>query len=312
MGERFVSSSIPPAARASAPVARGGGAVVWRCVLAVAMGGGGSVAWGQAAPATNPATTAPTTARAVGAAAATRPATNGVRGVTTQPGGGMVLNFKEASIDSVLDELSAAAGFIVVKVVKPEGRVTLVSKQPVNPQEAIELLNTVLRTPIGGGTGYAAIQQERVLKIVPLDQARRLNIPVRTGADPNQIKDTDELITQVIPLRSVDAMQLKNDLTPLINTSQADFTANASSNTLVITDTSANVKRVVKIVAALDTAQIDSATVKVFQLQYANAATTAKLITDVFAAPDAAQQGGGGGGGNPFRRLFGGGGGGGF
>ena len=59
--------------------------------------------------------------------AATRPTTtttNGARNITTQPGGGMILNFKEASIDSVLDELSAAAGFIVVKVVKPEGRVT--------------------------------------------------------------------------------------------------------------------------------------------------------------------------------------------
>src|SRR4051794_25774364 len=262
--------------------------------LAIALAAATPTPWWTASAQDAGSTTRPTGAatQPAGIGAATRPTTNGARNITTQPGGGLLLNFREASIDSVLDELSAAAGFIVVKVVKPEGRVTLVSKQPVKPQEAIELLNTVLRTPIGGGAGYAAIQQDRVLKIVPLDQARRLNIPVRTGADPDKIKDTDELITQVIPLRSVDAMQLKNDLTPLINTSQADFTANASSNTLVITDTSANVKRVVKIVAALDTAQIDSATVKVFQLQYANAATTAKLITDVFAAPDAAQQGG--------------------
>src|ERR1700733_4932177 len=54
---------------------------------------------------------------------------NGVHGVTTEPGGGMLLNFRDANIENVLDELSAAAGFIVVKEVKPEGRVTLVSKQ---------------------------------------------------------------------------------------------------------------------------------------------------------------------------------------
>jgi hypothetical protein len=52
-----------------------------------------------------------------------RNGTNGNSGATThitsQPGGGLMLNFRDASIDSVLDELSAAAGFIVVKEVKP-------------------------------------------------------------------------------------------------------------------------------------------------------------------------------------------------
>ena len=75
-----------------------------------------------------------------------------MHGITTQPGGGLSLNFKDATIDSVLDELSAAAGFIVDEGgAKPEGRVTLVSKQPVKPDEAIELLNRVLRN-----AGYAA------------------------------------------------------------------------------------------------------------------------------------------------------------
>src|ERR1700709_2566681 len=68
-----------------------------------------------------------------------------LHGVTTQPGGGLLLNFKDAGIDAVLDELSAAAGFIVVKEVKRAGRVTLVSKQAVSKEDAVGLLNTVLR-----------------------------------------------------------------------------------------------------------------------------------------------------------------------
>jgi general secretion pathway protein D len=247
---------------------------------------------------------------------ASRPATvngNGAHGVTTQPGGGMTLNFKEATIDSVLDELSSAAGFIVVKEVKPEGRVSLVSKQPISPSEAIALLNTVLRNA-NGTTGYTAIQQDRILKIVNRDSAKRLNIPVRSGSDPDKIGATDELITQVIPLRFADAVQLKTDLQPLVNP-EADFTANASSNALVITDTSANVKRVVQIVNALDTHLADAAEVKVFPLEYASAASAAKLINDVFSAQNdvtagrGGQQGGnrqgggngpGGGGFGPF------------
>src|SRR5213082_688511 len=142
----------------------------------------------------------------------TRPNNNGVHGVTTQPGGGLLLNFKDANIDAVLDELSSAAGFIVVKEVKPEGKVTLISKQAVKPAEAVELLNTVLRN-----AKYAAIQQGRILKIVNADAAKRLNIPVRSGSDPEKIANTDELITQVIPLRYADATQLRQDLQTMIN-----------------------------------------------------------------------------------------------
>jgi general secretion pathway protein D len=264
-----------------------------------------------AQPTTAPAP-APTTAPTTAPVAVRRNGNNGAngnRGVTTAPGGGLILNFQNASIDSVLDELSSSAGFIVVKETQPTGRVSLESRQPVKPEEAVSLLNTVLKN-----VGYAAIQQGRVLKIVQRDKAKKSNIPVRTGSDPTKIEATDELITQVIPLRYADAQQLKTDLAPLIDTSQADFTSNASSNALVMTDTSANIKRLVEIVNALDTHLADSASVLVKQLQYASAANAARLINDLFGANAAArnrvgQQGVGGGGGFPGFGGFGGGGG---
>jgi general secretion pathway protein D len=244
------------------------------------------------------ATTAPITQRNSNNAATTSPH------VTTQPGGSLLLNFKDASIDSVLDELSSAAGFIVVKEVKPEGRVTLVSKQPVSPAEAISLLNTVLKN-----AGYAAIQQERILKVVRRDAAKRANIPVRSGSDPTKIANTDELITQVIPLRQADAVQLRQDLAPLIST-EADFTANQSSNALVITDTSANIKRVVEIVAALDGHLADSASVLVKQLKYSTATNAARLVEELFGDQAAAAGSGRNQQGQPqFGGFFGGGGG---
>src|SRR5205814_178 len=62
----------------------------------------------------------------------------------------------------------------------------------------------------------------------------------------------------------------------------ADFTANSSSNALVMTDTAANIRRVVQIVAALDANLADAAEVKVFQLEYASASGAANLINDLF------------------------------
>jgi len=222
---------------------------------------------------------------AVAQTTTTQPTSRPIRELTgvVQKNGKMTLNFQDASIDVILDELSSAAGFIVVKEVKPQGRVTLVSRQPISPDEAISLLNTVLRN-----ANYAAIQQDRILKIVDASAAKRLNIPVHTGSDPDKIANTDELITQVIPLKYADATQLKTDLQPLVSP-DADFTSNASSNALVITDTSANVRRVVQIVADLDTSVADSIDVKVFQLVYASSTDAAKLINDVFGNLDSSR-----------------------
>src|SRR5687767_1241250 len=89
---------------------------------------------------------------------ATRPATQPANGQIIRADGGIILNFKDASIDAVLEQLSDVAGFVVVKETKPEGRVTLLSKQPVKRDEILPILNTVLRN---AGTGYAAIQQGR-------------------------------------------------------------------------------------------------------------------------------------------------------
>jgi general secretion pathway protein D len=243
-------------------------------------------------PTTMPATTAPTTAPTAM--------------VTTVPGDGLLLNFKDASIDSVLDQLSAVAGFIVVRQTPVSGRITLESKQPVSREEAVSLLNTVLNT-----NGYAAIQMGRILKIMTTDAAKKADIPVHVGSEPSDIADTDELITQVIPIRYADAVQLKTDLTPLIN-SNADVTANASSNTIIVTDKSSNIRRLVQIISSMDTHLATSADVRVFQLKFAAASSAAKLINDVFAQSTQIgnTQTEPGGGFNPFSRFrgFGGGG----
>ncbi len=227
------------------------------------------------------------------ATAPTRPGAG--PGGVTRSNGGLVFDFRGASINTVLDELSTAAGFIIVRQVEPEGTVTLTSRQPVNPEEAVTLLNTVLYE-----AGYVAVKQGRILKVVDRDDAGSQPIPVRSGSDPAVIEPTDELITQIIPLRHADATQLLEDLKPVVNP-EAPFTANGSSNALVVTDTSANVRRLVEMVNALDQSLADSVSVRVFQLEFANAGEAAALINEVFgelAVGPGGEGGGGSSGGN--------------
>jgi len=193
------------------------------------------------------------------------------------------MNFKDMPLETVLEQLSEMTGLVIVKDVTVEGRISVISKQPMNVNEAIELLNAVLKEK-----GYVGIRTGRILKLVKLDEAKKRNIPVRTGNDPKLIADTDELITQVIPVKYIDAAQLKKDFTPLIPT-YADLSANAGSNTLIMTDTSSNIKRVVEIIRAMDQQSTVVTEVKVFQLKYANSASAARLINEIFKDDDQQQ-----------------------
>ena len=196
------------------------------------------------------------------------------------PGEPLRLNFKDASLHTVLEYISEATGLIIVQEPVVDGRVTIMSHQPLDTEEAIALLDTVLKSK-----GYAAIRTGRNLRIVALSQAGKENVPVFSGNDPENIPVADKVVTQIIPVRYADATKLKTDLTPLI-ASTATLTANAASNALVLVDTQANIRRIVEIVQALDGQMSGVAEVKVFQLKYANATNAAKLITDLFKPDD--------------------------
>jgi general secretion pathway protein D len=197
----------------------------------------------------------------------------------------LVMNFKDASLQAVLEYLSETSGLVIIEEVKPEGRVTIMNGQPMHEAEAVALLNTVLKEK-----GYAAIPMGKTLKIVTLEEAKKRNIPVYSGSDPEAIPATDQLVTQVIPLQFTDAVQLKRDLAPLIP-AYADLSSNAAGNALILTDTQANIRRIVEIVHSLDARMASVSEVKVFQLKYANATNAAKLINDLFQQQSTAMGG---------------------
>jgi len=61
-----------------------------------------------------------------------------------QPKNEILLNFQGAQLSDVLNYLSEAAGFVIVQEAPITGTVNIVSRQPIGPEEAVDLLNTVL------------------------------------------------------------------------------------------------------------------------------------------------------------------------
>ena len=63
---------------------------------------------------------------------------------TTQ-GQPLRLNFKDTSLQAILEYLSEAAGLVIVGEAPVDGGVTVMSRRPMSTEEAISLLDTLLR-----------------------------------------------------------------------------------------------------------------------------------------------------------------------
>lgn len=198
------------------------------------------------------------------------------------------LNFRGAPLDLVLNYLSEAAGYIIVLETSVRGTIDVWSNQPVTKTEAVGLLNSALNK-----NGYASIANGRTLTIVSKDEAKKRDIPVIAGSDPAGIPKDDQIVTQIIPVRTISATSLIRDLSGLIPSSST-ITANEGGNALVMTDTRMNIRRVAEIVSALDGTVSASASIKVFALKYADAKALATTIKDLFQ--DAGSGGGNNGG----------------
>src|ERR1051325_3533124 len=205
------------------------------------------------------------------------------------------MNFREAPLDQVLTYLSEAAGFIIN--VKPgtsvRGQVTVLSNEPLTKDEAVNLLNTVLNE-----NKLAAVENGRTLSIMPRDEATIAGIPVISGAHPDKIPITDKIVTQIMPVRFVEAAQLLKDLQPLVSI-QTSMTANEAGNAIVMTDTQANIHKVAEIIHDIDMGAEEFTELRVFPLKNADPTTTADLLTQLFS-DDTSRQGGQSGFSNPF------------
>ena len=186
------------------------------------------------------------------------------------------LNFRGVPLDMVLNYLSKAAGFIIVMDTQVSGTVDVWSERPVTRDEAVNLLNAVLNK-----NGYAAVRNGQTLTIMTKEDAKTRDIPVKIGSDPKLVPNNDEMVTQIIPVRYVQAKQLVADLSPFVSP-QATIVANEAGNSIVITDTQSNIRHLLQIIEAVDNSAQGETEIRVFPLKYANPSDVANELGQIF------------------------------
>lgn len=179
----------------------------------------------------------------------------------------VVLNMENTDIKILISTVADKTGknFIVDPRVK--GKVTVISHKAVTRDELYQIFLSILEVH-----GFAAVPGDNVIKIVPVVMAKQSGIPTATSISPGY---GGELVTRVVAINYVNAMQLVPILRPLIP-QQGHMAAFPSSNVLIISDRAENIARIMKLIQRIDRPNDD---VEVIVLQHASAVEIVRILT---------------------------------
>jgi general secretion pathway protein D len=236
---------------------------------------------GAAARPTGPAAAPPRAAPPAEAPAAEEP-----RGeaTTSRPDGRCVplrgrfmLTFNRAEIVDVLEQASrwTCRNFIYTEDVA-RGKITLLSKTPVNADEAYAAFLAALNS-----NNIAVYPSGRYYKLIRTADAKKNPIPTYTGEDAGT-PASEQPVTKVIRLQNVDADQIRGVMGNFISPQGADIQS-IPPDTLVITDIGLNIRRIERLIEAIDRGGRGDE-IRVIQVRFAPVKDVADKLNQIFQA----------------------------
>src|SRR5215831_8642107 len=187
-------------------------------------------------------------------------------------------NFKDADITQIAEAVSAATGKNFIIDPRVRAQVTMLSSTAMSPEAFYEAFLSILQV-----YGFIAVPSGNVIKILPDTNARTMpaiDLPDRVSAT------SDEIVTQVIDVRNVNAPALVPILRPMIP-QYGHLVAYPASNILIITDRASNVNRMMRIIRRID--QVGNQDVEIVPLQNAGAAEIVRVVNSLYQGAAAAE-----------------------
>jgi len=187
-----------------------------------------------------------------------------------QDGATITPNYKDADLSQIIQAVSEVTGKNFIIDPRVNAKVTMLSATPMSPAAFYEAFLSVLQV-----YGYVAVPAGKVIKIIPNTDARQLpsiDLPRDVSSS------SDEIVTQIITVKNINAAQLVPLLRPLIP-QYGHLAAYPSGNMLIISDRASNVSRIVHIVQRMD--ESGDEPVEVIPLQNASAADVVRIVNSL-------------------------------
>lgn len=209
----------------------------------------------------------------------------GQPGADTVPPGQELVNIDFPEPTEIKDIIRAVAlwtGKNVILGKGVSGKVQMISPRKVTKEEAYQAFLSALNV-----LQLTTVETGKVIKILPIPNAVKGNLQIYQGS--SWAPRTDKMITQIVPLKYIDANQLQTTLSRIVTANS--IIAYSPTNTLIISDTGYKVRRILAIIELLDV-QGQQPQVAIVPIRYADAKSITDRVREILDATSKAKSGG--------------------
>ncbi len=194
------------------------------------------------------------------------------------------LNFNDVEISEFLNVMSQVLGKNIILSDKVKGKITINSAQKVPLTEAYALMKSILEIK-----GFAVVETDNLIKVVPVKEAVQKNVEVILDGDKVKLNKEDT-VTFLQELIYADANDIANVLRTL-KSADTDIVVYKALNILIFSGNSIDIRGLVKISQSLDknpssgetAADIvsDDASIHVVNLENADASSLSEVLSRI-------------------------------
>ena len=192
------------------------------------------------------------------------------------------IDFKDVDLSVVIELIARTTGKNFIYDDKVRGKVTIVSPSPVTVEQAYEVFESILKVK-----GFTVISGPAdVLQIIPIREAKESNVEIIS--DNRKSRMRDQYVTRLIPLLYIDAEGITNTIKPLVS-KDASMVAYGPTNTIILTDTSTNIRRLLTILKEIDVETFKEE-LAVIKIEHADASTLGDQLSEIYSAETSGQK----------------------
>jgi general secretion pathway protein D len=191
--------------------------------------------------------------------------------------GGVVLNFTEVDISTMVKFISDLTGKNFVMDDHVKGKISVYSPSKLSTEEAFNVFASVLELK-----GYTIVPAGKVYKIVPISMAKQAGVKLFSDTERGPVSDA--YVAQILPLKNISAQDAVTLLQPIV-AKDGYINSFGPANMILVVDSSLNIRKLLDIIELIDTEQQRDKADIVF-LRNANADSVATIVREWLGSKD--------------------------
>ena len=189
----------------------------------------------------------------------------------------ITLNFEGTELYDVITTFCELLKIDYVIEGNVEGKVTLQTFNKIPVDDLYSVLEQILAL-----NNVAVVKSGNFYRFLQAPDAAKKPMSIHFADDPS-IPNKERMIIQIIPLQHISVESMKKIISPLLTTN-ASFIEIPETNNLMMIEMAYNVKRIIKVVQALDIDKLASSDIQLYKLRNADSEVLVKELEEIFSS----------------------------